>query len=206
MLPTWRIMPDSPRRDMVKVSMAPYLLVSWGIMLLGWILLLGGIASLQEECGSGGIIPLGGYMGPEPSCSKLYAYTWFICWYIFLVVLLAPIIVVKNLVGTCRASLLGILATMTMLTGDLSNTFLTATYTDFSSTFLSRCRATSGGAIICSMASYLMIIFAGFVDEDAEKSEKSGAPTTQSATRGGYYMGDDAREPNQPGSEYTAMS
>lgn len=168
--------------------------------------MIGGIASLQEDCGSGGTIPLGGYMGPESSCSKVYAYTWFICWYIFLVVVLAPIIVVKNLVGTCRASLIGLLAVVTMLAGDMSNTFLTATYSDFSGTFLSRCRATSGGAIICSMAAYLMIIFAGFVDEDAEKSEKSGAPTTQTATRGGYYMGDDATERKQPGSEFTLMS
>ena len=184
--------------------MAPYLLLSWGILLLGWILMLAGISSLQQDCGNGGVLLLGGYMGPEASCSRVYGYTWFICWYIFLIVVLAPVIVVKKVVGKCRAALIGLLAALTMLTGDMANTFLTATYTDFSGTFLSRCRATSGGAIICSMAAYMMIIFAGFVDEDAEKSEKSGAPTTQTATRGGFY--NDAPETRQPGSEYTAMS
>lgn len=197
-------MADSPSRDMSKLSMSPYLLVSWGILTLGWILMLSGISALQAECGDGAL-PLGGYMGPTSSCSKVYGYTWFICWFTFLIVVLTPIIVLKDFLGKFRAAYIGLLAALTMLIGDMSNTFLTSTYIDFSTTFTSRCRATSAGAIICSMAAYMMLICAGFVDEDAEKSEKSGAPTTQTTTMGGYYVGE-AQETRQPGSEFTSMS
>lgn len=198
-------MSDSPSRDMTKSSMSPYLLMSWGILTLGWILMLSGIASLQEECGNGTSLRFGGYMGSTASCSKLYGYSWFICMYTFVFVVLTPLMVIKDLVGKCRACFIGLLATLTMLIEDMSNTFLATTYVDISSTFTTRCRATSAGAIICSMAAYLMLIFVGIVDEDAEKCEKTGAPTTQTDTRGGYYV-EEAPEKRQPGSEYTSMS
>lgn len=196
-------------RDMTQLSMSPYLLLSWGILLLGWILMLSGQAAVQEACvaGSDGYavaVPVGGYMGPA-SCSKVYGYSWFICVYAFFIAVLTPVIVMKDLLGKCRACYIGLLAPLIMLAGDMSNTFITFTYADITTSFTSRCRATAAGAIISSMGAYMLLIFAGFVDEDAEKCEKSGAPTDQNTTRGGYFV-ETTNESRDPGSEYTSMS
>lgn len=175
---------------MLKHDIIPYLLISWGLAVFGWILILSGVASLQQNCTSGpngyavNIRQLAGYLGIA-SCSKVYAYTWFITFYAFFMLVLTPILVVTGKLSKFRAGFIGLLAPLIMLLGDMSSTFIYYTDLDFNSTAVARARTTTAGAVITSIGAYLVLICSGIVDEDKEKSEKSGQPT--GAVYGGRY-------------------
>lgn len=175
---------------MLKHDIIPYLLLSWGLGVFGWILILSGVASLQQNCTSGpngyavNVRQLAGYLGIA-SCSQVYAYTWFIVWFAFFMLVLTPILALTGKLSKFRAGFIGLLAPAIMLLGDMSNTFIYYTDLDFNSTAVARARTITAGAVITSIGLYLVLICSGFVDEDKEKSEKSGQPT--GAVYGGRY-------------------
>lgn len=57
----------------------------WGglaLALVAWVILLGGVAAMQQACGSGdpnGLLTAGaaGYLAPV-SCKKFFSYTWWV--------------------------------------------------------------------------------------------------------------------------------
>jgi hypothetical protein len=126
-----------------------------------------------------------GYLGPV-SCSKFYGYTWWITWYIFLLLIVVPILAAKRSLGHFRGGLLGLLALGVMLVGDTANTFNLWNHLGFSKTAEDRARVMIAGTIIVSIAMYLLIMLIGIADEKGEKVQTSGEPTGE--TFGGRYV------------------
>ena len=99
---------------------------------------------------------------------------------------LVPILAGTKGLGKFRAGLLGMLALATMLVGDLANTFLYWNHLGMSKTAKDRARVMVAGAIISSIALYVIILLAGVVDEKGEKRENTGEPAGE--TYGGRYI------------------
>jgi hypothetical protein len=183
---------------LLRKEAEPYILISWVIALLGWILILAGVAALQSSCvtspESGFALQAGqtsGYLGPQP-CSKIYGYTWYITWYAFFLLVLLPVLVIGDKMRKFRAGFLGLLVPLVMLLGDMANTFLFFNDLAFNGETKSRARTVVAGSIIASIGFYCTVIGAGIVDEDQERQEKTDAPTGE--TYGGRY-GDIPEDP-----------
>jgi hypothetical protein len=128
-----------------------------------------------------------GYLGPV-SCSKFYGYTWWIIWYVFLLLIVVPILAGKGSLGTFRGGLLGLLALGVMLVGDTANTFNLWNHLGFSGQTEDRARVMIAGSIFVSIALYLIILLVGVADEKGEKVETSGEPSAGEETYGGRYV------------------
>lgn len=158
--------------------------------------MLSAAAALQQDCGKGAhdSITFGGAAGysGSVSCNTFYGYTWWIVWYVFLLVVTIPILTGLDKIGNFRAGLLGLIALAVMLVGDTTNTYLYWNHLGLGSTALSRARTMVAGGIIASIAFYILILLIGFADEKGEKVETSGEPTGE--TYGGRYMAGPAME------------
>lgn len=167
----------------------PFLWMTWLLFLFGWILLLSGIAALQNDCNKGHnalvSAAVAGFMGQVP-CKKFYGYSWWIVWYAFLILLLVPILLARHSLHHFRAGALALIALLTMLLGDLTNTFLYYNNLNIPGAGGSRARVTVAGGIVTSIACYLMLILMGVVDEKKETKPSSGEPTGE--TMGGRFV------------------
>lgn len=109
---------------------------------------------------------------------------------------ITPVLVVNGSLSTWRAGFLGMTATLLMLLGDTSNTFLSFNDLAVTSQTRSRARTLTAGAIIASVGFYMVLICAGIVDEKEELKEKSEAPTGE--THGGRLGNESNVDPTMP--------
>jgi hypothetical protein len=171
-------------------------------MLFGWILMLAAVAALQQDCtstapGALALAGTAGYLGPV-SCSEIYGYTWWITWYVFLMLLVVPILAAKSSLHKFRGGLLGMLALAVMLVSDTANTFNIWNHLGFGKVAKDRARAMIAGSIIVSIALYLLICLIGVADEKGEKVEVSGEPKEGEETYGGRYVPKPGTTPGAP--------
>ena len=109
-----------------------------------------------------------------------------ITWYTFLLLILVPILAFTRAISSFRAGLLALLALGVMLLGDTANTYLYYnSLPALDDTLSERARTMVAGAIISSIAIYLIIILAGIADEKGEKVEETGEPKGE--TYGGRF-------------------
>jgi len=104
-------------------------------------------------------------------------------------------LVAAGTLSNFRAGTLGLLAIVTMLTGDTANTFYQFKYLGLSSTAVDRARTMLAGAIIASIGLYPMLMLIGFVDEKGEQVADTGEPGGE--TYGGRYAPKPGSEPTQ---------
>lgn len=176
----------------------PFILIWWVVLMFGWILMLAANAALQQNCSSAGHGALAltgavGYLGPGLSCSKFYGFTWWVTWYVFFLVVLVPALAATGGVPKFRAGLLALLALAAMLVGDVASTFFYWKHLGVGGTPQDRAMTMLAGAIIASIALYLLILTVGVVDEKRERVEATGEPKGE--TYGGVYLPKEGTEP-----------
>eukprot|EP00887_Chlorella_sp_A99_P005041 scaffold4.g5041.t1 len=165
----------------------------WLLTLPGWILLLAGVAALQQNCGSSGadaITTAGavGYLAPV-SCDKFYRYTWWITWYLFLMVVLTPIVLAAGHLRFFRAGMVGLWAPLLVLLMDTANTYLYFNgLSSVSGTLLSRARVTVAGAVISSIGGFLVLVGLGVHDERGAAAAARATGEPKGETYGGVYQ------------------
>lgn len=166
---------------------------SKGMIWLGWLLatcgfgiLLGGVAAMQQACGS---TPLGstitgygggstGYLGPV-DCDHLFQYTWWILFLHFFVWFLVLVYLIMNVVHKTRGALIGMLAVAAVLLMDTANTYLMFNYIPgFTGKMASRTRATVAGAIVSAVADLFLILVIGWDSFAPERRERHEHYTT----------------------------
>ena len=180
----------------------PFVFISWALMLFGWILMLSAVAALQQNCKSANpealaLAGTAGYLGPV-QCSEFYGYTWWITWYVFLLLIVVPILAAKRSLHKFRGGLLALLALAVMLVSDTANTFNLWNHLGFGKTAVDRARVMIAGSIIVSIALYLLILLIGVADEKGEKVEMSGEPKQGEETYGGRYVPKPGTTPGSP--------
>ena len=149
-----------------------------------------GASSLQADCGDSGANALAvgaavGYLG-QVNCSRFYSFLWWIVWFTFIIIELIPILIGTNSLSKFRGGLLGLLALNGILLFDTANTFQQFNGLGIGGSLISRARLTTAGAIVCSIATLLLIFAVGIHDEKKESVEDAGAP--KGATYGGVYQ------------------
>jgi hypothetical protein len=132
-----------------------------------------------------------GYLATS-SCKRFYSFTWWITWYTFLLVVLIPILLGIQGISKMRAALVGLLALGTMLLMDTSNTFQQFNGLNLSGALIDRARVLAAGAIISTIATFILLFIVGIHDEKKEMTEEAGAPAGETA--GGVYRHKEAGE------------
>lgn len=155
----------------------------WGLAFCGWVLLMAGAASMQQACGGSDAPSLttagaAGYLAPV-SCDRFFRYLWWI-WALFLFVLVvAALALARASMAKMRGVIIGLVAVLVTLTMNTANTFLyigDGGWSAISGLFRARARVTVAGAIISSIALFLMLILAGMHDESHGASKRPKAP------------------------------
>ncbi|KAL4439221.1 hypothetical protein ABPG77_004123 [Micractinium sp. CCAP 211/92] len=166
----------------------------WILLFIGWVLLLSGVAALQQNCAGGNtsnpILGAGSaaYLSPVP-CGKFYRFTWWITWYLFAIVILLAILTIATAFHTFRAGLLGLCAPLLILLMDTCNTFFYFNGLNLSGTTKDRARVTLAGAIIATIALFALVLALGVFDEETGKANRrggTGEPVGE--TYGGVYQ------------------
>ncbi|PRW44259.1 UPF0420 [Chlorella sorokiniana] len=133
-----------------------------------------------------------GYLAPVP-CNKLFSYPWWIWAFLtFMFVMLA--LGVTTFMGRLRGMLVALSAALLVLLMNTANTFLYVNYIDgLPGTIAARGRVLAAGAIISSIAMFLLIMVLGWHNEDAALETEYDTETTGKKkgrkTAGGGVLG-----------------
>jgi preprotein translocase subunit SecG len=152
---------------------------AWLLSTAGFAILLGGVASMQQSCGSGlsNVLTGGGggsvgYLAPV-SCNHLFQYTWWISFFHFFTWFLVAAYLLMNVIHKSRPALTGILAVAAVLLMDTANTYLAFNYIPgLTSTMAKRTRTTVAGAAIAAAADLLLILLIGWHDTTTTVKER----------------------------------
>ncbi|GAB4814471.1 hypothetical protein N2152v2_001517 [Parachlorella kessleri] len=166
----------------------------------GFAILLGGVSSVQEKCGSVPETPVGsmvqyasmGYLPGQVSCDKFFRYTWWITFFHFFVWFLVLAFLFTRTIHKFRAGLVGLLAAVTVLLMDTANTYLY--FEDVpspggDSTFRDRAKVVFAGALIAAVADALLLVAIGWHDEKATWEERTGTSAVKGYDYGAATVG-----------------
>lgn len=160
------------------------------LLFVAFVLILSATAALQNDCGGAGTNRLWGgtgYFAPT-SCSKFYRYPWWITFYTLFVLLLTLAFVAIRKVHAFRTALVGLLAVLTLLLMDSTNTFFGAKELaegqNISGASKARARVWMAGGIIGSFASFVLIMLLGIHDERQPISERGVEMTKGGVSHG----------------------
>ncbi|GAB4814472.1 hypothetical protein N2152v2_001518 [Parachlorella kessleri] len=149
----------------------------------GFAILLGGIAAVQQRCGSVPTPDMAeyasmGYLPGRVSCDKFFRYTWWITFFHFFVWFLVLAFLLTRSIHKFRAGLVGLLAAVTVLLMDTANTYLyfrmCLHLRETVSTFKDRTLVVFSGALISAVADGLLLMAIGWHDEMASWEERTG--------------------------------
>lgn len=190
------------------MNLKPLVLGAWVLGILSWVVLLAGVAAMQSDCGSSSYnSPLGSvanYNGPA-GCDRFFNLPWWTVWYQF-AVLLFVVVGVFGAPRRTKVAMVGLLCPVLVLLMLTADTFLYYNYIP-DAQGLSRTRTTVAGAIISSVADFLLIIVIGLFsenDEDGGGDVESPYATGKSAAAQGYPGG--TAYPTGPGTAPAGMT
>ncbi|KAL4852859.1 hypothetical protein ACK3TF_006065 [Chlorella vulgaris] len=151
---------------------------AWLLSTCGFAILLGGVASMQNDCSANinaltlGGVGTPGYLAPV-SCGHFFQYTWWITFLHFFTWVMVLAYLVMDVIHKNRAALVGILAVAAVLLMDTANTYLQYNYLPgLTGTMLTRARVTVAGAIIAAVADLLLILLVGWHDDKTTYKER----------------------------------
>ncbi|KAK2076565.1 hypothetical protein QBZ16_005325 [Prototheca wickerhamii] len=147
----------------------PPLLYAWTSVVLlwiSWVVMLGGVGSLQANCGGSGASELlragsAGYLAPV-SCHRFYSYIWWTLWYDFMALVLLSYVLAKEIVHITRYFVIAFLAPLTYLLMSTTDVAQAIWHLGVSQ---SRAKALFAGTIMSTILQLVMIILLGIQDE-----------------------------------------
>lgn len=124
-----------------------------------------------------------GHFG-NTSCDKFYRYLWWITWLTFFTFVLVTAALVSRFIHKFRSGLVGLLAVLTVLLMERTDTMLYASEIagGVDGTLASRARVWVAGGIIGAFASGLLMLFVGIHNEE-DDSDKRMYKSTETTTR-----------------------
>lgn len=176
------------------------------LLFVSWVLQLAATAALQNNCGASGARQpqihsptdsptntganrlLGGVGNfGNTSCDKFYRYLWWILWLTFFTFLLVTIALVSRFIHKFRSGLVGLLAVLTVLLMERTDTMLYASEIagGVDGTLATRARVWVAGGIIGAFSSGLLMLFVGIHNEEDASDQrmyKEGQTTTRTTT------------------------
>lgn len=173
------------------------------LLFVSWVLQLAATAALQNNCGASGMVCLSlltplptvaassganrllggaGFFG-NTSCDKFYRFLWWIVWLTFFTFVLTAVALVSRFIHKFRSGLVGLLAVLTVLLMERTDTMLYASEIagGVDGTLATRARVWVAGGIIGAFASGLLMLFVGVHNEE-DQSDKRMYKSTETTT------------------------
>ncbi|KAI3428486.1 hypothetical protein D9Q98_007311 [Chlorella vulgaris] len=165
------------------------------LLACAWILLLSGVAALQQNCNSSNASnPLLGagtvaYLSPV-TCSKFFRFTWWITWYLFAILIVLAAFAATRAFHTFRRAS----APLLVLLMDTANTYFYFNGLDIDGTLKARARVTLAGAIIACVALGALLLVIGIFDEaQGVAARRGGTGEPKGETYGGVFQPTEAQ-------------
>ncbi|PSC69847.1 membrane transporter [Micractinium conductrix] len=150
----------------VKAPSAVWAWLFWLLLVCGWILMLGGLSALQNDCGASNVTDptvagTVGYLAPI-NCDRFYSYSW----YEFFMLIIIAAFLGGALVHKWRMGLVGLMVPLVVLLQYTCDTYLGLWETAPSGgNQQSRAKTLFAGSLISTISIYAITILFGVFDE-----------------------------------------
>ena len=142
---------------MINIILIIYLSISW-------LVFLGGVASSQDNCSRGAFQNSSfgtAYFGSAGSCSTVYGFPWWICFYQLFVICLWVFFTVRDILAAQKLALISCVAPLTALMMQSANNFIKLS----SETNASQQETAAAGAVMLSIGDLILGYIIGIAED-----------------------------------------